>query len=335
MTHKPSSFLRRPWRTLIAAALMAAGLTAAAGPALAVDNGTLGIRPSNESDFFHVGLAPGAAADETAIVSNHTGAPVTLLTYAVDGQNTAQGTFAFAGQDDPAKGVGAWVHLDGGQVTVPAETDTPVHFRLTVPEGTPPGDYAGGVIIQAPPVQGTTTTVHDTAVRIDTVLRQGVRIYLKVDGTPVKSLTHGSLTWAQHGSDLDFTLPVTNTGNTILHPTADLSLGGWPDNGATARFSTPESVLPGSTVDLHATLAGAPPAQDGTASARIASEAGTQEATTGILYAPWLALGIALVLAAAALYGLWRLARFIRRARAALAQISASNAEEPSSALRG
>lgn len=325
MTEKHPKPLRRRLRPALAAvALALAGLAASGAPAMAVDDGTLGIRPQSESDFFHLDLAPGAAADATAIVSNHTGAPVTLLTYPVDGQNTAQGTFAFAGKDDQAKGIGSWVHLDAGQVTVPANTDLPVHFRLTVPQGTPPGDYAGGVIIQAPPVQGQTTTVHDTAVRIDTVQRQGVRIYLKVDGTPVKSQSHGTLAWAQDGPNLDFTLPVTNTGNTILHPTADLNLTGWPTNGAQAKFDTPEAVLPGATVDLHATLPGAPPAQTGTAEAKISSEAGTQDAAATVLYAPWLALGIALLALAAAAYGAWRLARFVHRARAALAQAAAA-----------
>ena len=44
----------------------AVAVAAQAGPAFAVDDGTLGIRPELESDFFHINLAPGAAIDANA-----------------------------------------------------------------------------------------------------------------------------------------------------------------------------------------------------------------------------------------------------------------------------
>lgn len=316
--HRPHPGLRA---VLTGVALLLA-VVAATGPADAVDNGTVGIRPSNESDFFHLSLYPGAAINAIAVVSNHTTGPVTLLTYPVDGQSTPQGTFALAAQSDPRKGVGAWAHLDTEQITVPANTDVNVPFKLSVPAGTPPGDYAGGLIIQAPPVQGTTTTVNgDTAVRLDVVQRQGVRIYLKVAGTAIKSLDHGNLAWDRNGDNLNFTLPVKNTGNTILHPTADLALTGWPAEEH-LKFDNPESLLPGGTIDLHAHLAQSPLAQIGDADATLKSEAGTDHAGAGILYVPWALLSAGLLLLAAAIYGAWRGSRFIRRAKAALAQVN-------------
>ncbi len=93
---------RRGWSgvtTRLGLVLLSATLCIAlypAGPATAVDNGALGIRPATESDFFHISLFPGAAIDATAIVSNHTAIPATLLTYPVDAQTTPQGGFALA-----------------------------------------------------------------------------------------------------------------------------------------------------------------------------------------------------------------------------------------------
>lgn len=313
---------RRRVRTVVALVLLVAGVFTAAAPASAVDTGTLGIRPANESDFFHLSLYPGAATDAAAVVSNHTSAPVTLLNYPVDGQTTAQGTFAFASQTDPKKSVGAWVHLNTDHITIPANTDLNVPFRLTVPPGTPPGDYAGGLIIQAPPVQGKTTTVNgDTAVRLDVIQRQGVRIYLNVAGTAVKALTHDNLTWQHDGDNITFTLPVHNTGNTILHPKADLNLTGWPAN-VHLSFDTPESLLPGASLDLHARLTGAPIAENGASYTTLASEAGTTQSTGNVFYAPWILITASILFLAAAAYGTWRGIRFIRRARAALAQLN-------------
>ncbi|WP_238324578.1 DUF916 domain-containing protein [Arthrobacter sp. Rue61a] len=324
----PSPRLTGP--VIIAMALLILEILLMAGPASAVDNGTLGIRPETESDFFHLSLYPGATTEATAVVSNHTSSPVTLLTYPVDGENTVQGTFAMAAQSAPREGVGAWAELDTEQITVPANTDLKVPFRLTVPEGTPPGDYAGGLIIQSPTVQGKTTAVNgDTAIRLDTIQRQGVRIYLNVAGTAAKSLAHGSLSWKHNGDNLDFTLPIRNTGNTILHPSAHMDLSGWPATATRLEFDTPDGLLPGASIDLHATLARAPMIQSGAAEATLTSEAGTAQAGLRVFYAPWPLLVIGPVCFAAAFYGAWRAFRFIRRARIALSQLKSMGSAAP------
>lgn len=313
---------RGPVRIVRMVAALGLALLATAGPAAAIDDGALGIRPANESDFFHLSLYPGAATDATAVVSNHTQAPVTLLTYPVDAQSSPQGTFALASQSGPRAGIGAWVHLGADWITVPANSDLEVPFRISVPPGTPPGDYAGGLIIQSPPVQGQTSTLGGTAVRLDVVQRQGVRIYLNVAGAAVKSLQHGDLSWQQSGDTVTFTLPLHNTGNTILHPSSILDLSGWIGANTQLTFDTPESLLPGATLDLHARLSHAALIQVGSAEATITSEAGTDHARISIIYAPWTLIGISLLILVAALYGARRTVRFIRRARHAIAQVN-------------
>ena len=130
--------LRRLARVLAAAVLAPTiALVTLSGAAFAVDDGTLGIRPELESDFFHINLAPGAAIDANAIVSNHTDAAVTLLSYAVDGQSTSQGAFALAAQGDPSVGVGAWAVLESSEITVPAQSSLTVPFRLSTPARPP------------------------------------------------------------------------------------------------------------------------------------------------------------------------------------------------------
>lgn len=325
------TFLRpRPLKSVALA--MGVGVIAVAllvaGPASAIDTGALGIRPSNESDFFHLSLYPGAATDAIAIVSNHTDEAVTLLTYPVDGQSSPQGTFAFASETDSAAGVGSWVRLEAAQVTVPANSDLEVPFRLSVPATTPPGDYAGGLIIQSPTVEGETSTVGgDTPVRLDVVQRQGVRIYLNVAGTALKSLDVGNLSSKKTADTITFTLPVTNSGNTILYPSSALALSGLVGKQTELTFDAIESILPGESVDLTARLAQAPLIVVGQADATITSEADTQYAQARVVYAPWLLLGIGLLLLVIVAYGAWRGARFVRRARHALAQVSRAGAD--------
>jgi hypothetical protein len=312
---------------LVAVAVLApvfAALSVSA-PAAAIDDGTLGIRPELESDFFHINLAPGAAMEANAIVSNHTDAAVTLLNYAVDGQSTEQGAFALAAQADEQTAVGSWVTLGAESITIPAGSDLTVPFRLSVPATATPGDYAGGLIIQSPPIEGETTTSNgDAALRLDVIQRQGVRIYLTVAGTATTQLSHGSLSWEHRGEQVTFTLPIENTGNTILYPTAELSLNSLIGATTELQFKTPESILPGATLNLEATLTPAGFVQLGSADAELVSDAGTEEVSTTFTYVPWWIILIVLLVVVALAFALWRITLFVRRARRALAQVAAA-----------
>lgn len=311
--------------SLALAVLALAAIVTASWPvdrAAAVTDGTIGIRPATESDFFRLSLYPGAATEAVAIVSNQSAEPVTLLIYPVDGEGTPQGTFAFGAQADERAGVGAWVDLDVEQITVPARSEIPVPFLLSVPEGTPPGDYAGGLIIQAPPVEGETTELGDgTALRLDIVQRQGLRIYLDVAGVAIQQLDRGELTWKKSGDSITFSLPVHNTGNTILHPTGTLDVSGWIGANESLEFSAPESVLPDGSYTMTAELPSAPFVHWGRAQAKLGSEAGVSRVGIDFVLVPWELLAALLAVLVVGGLLVWRTARFVRRARRAIAQV--------------
>lgn len=306
-----------PAGALAALLLTVLAVAAGGGAAQAVDDGAIGIRPAHESAFLHLRAAPGQTISNEAVVSNHTTSPVTLLDYPVDAHGSATGTFAMDAQNDARTGVGAWVRLQGERLVVPAGRDVPLPFTLHVPAATPPGDYAGALIIQAPPVIGK-TAVHDgTAVRLNVVQRQGLRIYLHVDGTAVKSLTAGPLRWSDGpGPGTDFSLQVTNTGNTVLHPAADLAIASRIGTDTRLRFSAPQELLPGDRVTLHADLHHRAAVQVGTATATVRSEAGTRSVTATFVALPWAPIAGcgALVLLVLVLGALRRRARRARRA---------------------
>ncbi|MBC7517687.1 MAG: DUF916 domain-containing protein [Microbacteriaceae bacterium] len=157
--------------------------------ARAIDNGALGIRPSNGSDFFRLRLAPGSSVKAVAIVTNHTAQPVTLVTYPVDGATTANGSFILNPRAASLNQVGRWVQLGSSRLELPARSEKPLLFTIQVPQNASKGEYAGGVIIETLPVDGVTQGT-GTAARVDVVYRQGVRIYLTVaaDDLPRSSL---------------------------------------------------------------------------------------------------------------------------------------------------
>lgn len=306
------------------------------GAAVAVENGTLGIRPQTESDFLFLNAKPGGSVTTNAVVSNLTAEAVVLDIYPVDAQSTDQGSFAMAGEQEARAGIGAWTTLAAPQITVEPNSELVVGLTIDIPPGTPPGDYAGGVIIQSPPVVGETSTADgNTSFRVDVVQRQGLRIYFTVEGTAEPGLTAGELSWDRSDDGVVVTLPITNTGNVILYPTAMLTGVRLLGSGAELAFATPESILPGESFDLRAVLAEEPLFSAGSVEAQLNSDAGMTTTRTFIAYAPWWLMVSVAALLLAASTALWLTVRFIRRARRALARQSAQDAARSAAILPG
>lgn len=297
------------------------GVAGNALPARAVDNGTLGIRPSNESDFFHLTVSPGETLSASAIVTNHGSAAVVLDTYAVDGETSAAGAFELKSQADPRAQVGSWVHNALSRITVKAQSQLSMPFSITVPVGTKPGDYAGGLMIQGLPIQGVTKNDNGTPMRIDVVQRQGVRIYLKVAGTAKTSLSASSATWTANAKTVTLRLAVKNTGNTTLHPVVTAVVNPLFANSRTVSFDAPESVPPGTTVTLTARYPAAPLMQIARIHATIKSEAATTSDSTTVFAIPWQTLSVGLGMLLAIAFVVWRLVRFLRTAFSAIAAV--------------
>ena len=296
---------------------VAALILAPVGAATAIDNGTLGIRPDSESDFFHLAVLPGEKIMSNAVISNHSTTPVTLLSYVVDGSTTTAGAFALQPEASPRLAVGLWSTVQS-QIIVPGKSSVTVPFTLTVPAGTLPGDYAGGLIIQSAPIPGTTSTSNGAAVRIDVIQRQGARIYLTVPGHATLAQKLGILQWEKTGNSLVFTLPITNLGNSTLHPTAVLTTGSWFGTTVRTPFTAPESVPPGATVHLTHTIPLPSRIQIGQATATLTSAAGTATSSTSLITIPWIITALAVVTLALLIVGVWRLSLLVRHIRQAL-----------------
>lgn len=313
---------------LLVSAFFSAGSATAA---LAVDNGTLGIRPANESDFFHISLAPGATAETAAIVSNHSNAAVTLLIYPVDATNTSSGGFAFGSQTAARTTVGLWSSITGTRITVKANSEARVALQISVPVRTVPGDYAGGLIIESPPVVGSSSSADKggAVTRIDVIQRQGVRIYLHVTGTATAKLAPISLSWKSTGSAVDFALPMTNTGTTILHPTATLnvtsSIGAAP---LRLSFNTPQSLLPGQSIVISAHLANPPLLEFAHLAATVTSEATTQRPSGTLVLIAWWVLVLILVGLVLLAFAAWRIIRYVRKSREAFRALARMTAAQ-------
>lgn len=308
--------------TLIVAAVFA---TSSSFAASAVSDGSIGIRPANEANFFHLSAAPGSTLKSTAIVSNQGATPVTLTIYPVDAVSTSAGNFAFEAQQADFTGIGLWAKTGAPTVTVPAHSELRVPFVLSIPARTVPGDYAGGVIIQSAPIVGSVSAADKQGAvsRIDIVERQGVRIYLHVAGKDTSTLARPALHWSTSSRGVNFSLKLVNTGTTILHPKATVMVSS--RIGAPAvqlSFNTPEELLPGEDVTLHARLTDPPQIEIASLKAQLNSEAGSETPLGTLVLLNWWLIFGSLIAAVLLTFVGWKGIRYALRARAAIRRVA-------------
>jgi hypothetical protein len=305
--------------TVLAATASPAAAGPSAQPSAPAKTITFGVRPADEREYFHVDLARGATSVRPAVITNFASTPVELLVYGADATITPQGGFALAEREVAAKTVGTWIHLPIGRVHLAGNASTVVKFPITVPDGTDPGDYAGGVIVERIE-PGKATTVQDGfAVQFDIVQRVGARIYLHVDGEARTGMKVGKLTWQRGGGGITFKVPVTNTGNVRLTPTARLNLKGFNLPSEPISTSRVEELLPGSTVEITGKLTRPPLFGSGEATATVDDGTGNHKAAVApVSLIPILPIVGSLVLLTLAGFAVRRYLRFLRRARVAL-----------------
>jgi hypothetical protein len=247
------------FRAAIAGAAAAVALVVPVSPAYAAPpTAGVGIAPGDERDYFHVTLAAGQHTERKAVVRNSSPDPVDILIYPVDAAITPQGGFALDEQNVTPRTVGSWTHLPVSRMHLNGYESTSVTVPISVPDGTPPGDYAGGVVVQRAANGIANTVQNGVSVQLNIIERVGARIYLKVPGQQQAALEAGPLIWYRDGTSVVFSATITNKGNIRLHPTAKVKVTGFGLPETAIAMSQVEELLPGTSVTVTGSLKDAP-----------------------------------------------------------------------------
>ncbi len=124
-------------------------------------------------------VAGGQRATDRMVLSNDTTGPLAFIVYPADAsEGEGSGAFALSLPNTPMHEVGHWTVTAVHSLSVPPREAVTFPFTLTVPVGTPPGDYAGGVVA----IDVAHQTVGSGAVHLKVLSGVGVRIYLHVPG---------------------------------------------------------------------------------------------------------------------------------------------------------
>jgi hypothetical protein len=272
--HSLPNTARRVAAALLAAALATPALLAldalTASPAHAAaaagaDDVTWSVRTASNSfgaqrSSYRYTVNPGGRVTDAIVVSNNGDEPLSLGLYAADGFTAEAGQLDLLRPDQKQRGIGVWTHATAGTVDIAPGESTEVPFTLSVPKGSAPGDYAGGIV--------TTLTQPSQASGISVDRRLGIRISLRVSGrlAPGLSVTDTQAHWRGGlnpfaGGDATLSYTIRNTGNATLSARQAASAAGpfglFPVTAD--KVAPPPPLLPGEsrtiTVPIHGVAA--------------------------------------------------------------------------------
>ncbi|MEO3810329.1 DUF916 domain-containing protein [Sphaerisporangium sp. B11E5] len=294
----------------VVALLAALGfLAAGAGPAAADGEPSWEVTTSS-NDFgsgrrnYTYALDPGGRISDGLVVANHGTAPLRLTVYAADGFTGEDGRLDLVAEDTRSTRVGAWVHPERPDVTVPPGESAEVPFTVVLPDDAAPGEYMGGIVTSAGGDR-----------------RLGIRVRLRVGGELKPGLTVEDLRVGYAGTsfgtgDATVTYRIRNTGNTILAARQAVSLSGPFGRFAVRAGQVGDSprLLPGETWDVSVPVRGVVPALRLTGTATVVplltdaansvTPLAAVETTAQTWTIPWAPLVVLVVLCALVVAGL-------------------------------
>lgn len=251
---------RRGVAGCIVAALVVLTLAASptprpSGPATDLRYGARAADPASREvsglTFDHA-LEAGTSIEDAVEIINYGGQPVRFAIYGADLVPTGSGRTAPAARDVEVEGAGAWILPTRGSVDVPAYDSVLVPFTLRVPVGIVPGRHTAALLVEPMLVESNEMIVNRS--------RVSLRVEVEVLGDIDLGVHLGRLGWGRGGREVDFRLPVTNTGNVTFVASGVVSVvgrGGDP-LAEVALTPTDRALAPGASGSFSARWTDAP-----------------------------------------------------------------------------
>jgi hypothetical protein len=170
-------------------------------------------------DFFDVKLDAGESATLKVTLGNGSAIPVQALVYAADAVSGVNGGFVMNGSDDPVTAPTTWLDFPTETVDFDAQEATERSFTVTVPEGTPPGQYITGIAVEtanASPMEG------DAPIMVK--YRLAAAVLITVPGPVEPSFQIGTISAAVDEQTTTIDGIIENTGNIRVRPEGTLTV---------------------------------------------------------------------------------------------------------------
>jgi hypothetical protein len=208
---------------------------------------------SASGTFVELGtVTPSRTVTDAVVLTNAADTAQQTYVYGADAIPSRGGGFAFTPRIGRNAQVGRWLRVATPTVTLPAHGSMRVTYRVTVPTGTPGGEYVGGIVTE--PIRTTAGS------GLTTVTRFAMSVYLRVPGgttgtTPGRGRPNGHLVITKlqiryDGSKACPTVSYRNDSQDILDPSLQVRTSG-PLGGSQYRQQRTGAVLPDSSADVR------------------------------------------------------------------------------------
>lgn len=125
------------------AVLLVPSAATAAGPTF-----SLKPAPETETGYFVLSGKAGQTLHQKVVVTNAGGGAGSTRLDAVDATTGATSGAVYLARGKPKRSVGGWIRLGKKALTMEGNESQVVSFSVKIPEGTPPGQYLGGLVTQ-------------------------------------------------------------------------------------------------------------------------------------------------------------------------------------------
>jgi hypothetical protein len=180
-----------------------------------------GLRPEDPSiGYFEFQLNPGDTIEDAFLAFNNSDEEQLLDISVVDGHTALTGGLAFPGD---ANGPAEWIDLpNAGHIRIPAMQSIRLPFTLTVPEDTPPGEYASGFLIA--PADLPESEKDNQTYSVKVVPQMALSVIITIPGTHECQVTVQSVIPGTHKGGWMVTIHMENTGNVHFKGSGEFSL---------------------------------------------------------------------------------------------------------------
>ncbi|MGB3329577.1 MAG: DUF916 domain-containing protein, partial [Thermomicrobiales bacterium] len=179
------------------------------------------IAPDGKSngDYFDVKLAAGASTTVKATIGNGSAIPVRAIIYAADAHTGVNGGFLLNDSTKPVKAPTTWLDFPTTTRDFQPKEAIQTSFTVSVPAGTPPGEYITGIALEtadASPVPGTAPLL--------VKYRLMAAVLITVPGPVSAGFTLGDTTITTDGQVTTVSGAIVNTGNVRVRPEGTLTV---------------------------------------------------------------------------------------------------------------
>lgn len=179
------------------------------------------IAPEGKSngDYFDVKLDAGKSVTLKATIGNGSAIPVKAIMYAANAHSDVNGGFLLSDAMQPTTAPTTWLDFPTTTREFAAGEAIQTSFTVSVPAGTPPGQYITGIAVEtadAKPVPGTAPLL--------VKYRLMAAVLITVPGAVTPGFTLGDVSITTDGQTTTITGAISNTGNIRVRPAGTLTV---------------------------------------------------------------------------------------------------------------